>query len=206
MAKLVQAKLKIEGTRPLFWHWFGPDAIPLERVERTGVAGNDPEEWRRTSLVLPDGTLYLPGNYAFATLRAGAFHTKRGKGSLMKPVSATMQVVNEIIKVDRKFPGWHEGADLRTIEPPPRDPTQSVYLDVRSAVNPSTKARNVRYRVVASPGWQVEFQIEWDPTIVSKPEMEAIAIDAGRLVGLANARTIGMGRFEVRSFEMVDAA
>jgi len=39
MSNILQAKVRIKGTRPLFWHKFGPDALPLEKQERTGVAG-----------------------------------------------------------------------------------------------------------------------------------------------------------------------
>ena len=35
---IMQAKVKIKGVRPLLWHHFGPDALPLERQEKTGVA------------------------------------------------------------------------------------------------------------------------------------------------------------------------
>jgi hypothetical protein len=31
MANLLQAAITIEGTRPLMWNHFGPEAIPLTR-------------------------------------------------------------------------------------------------------------------------------------------------------------------------------
>jgi hypothetical protein len=46
MPNLLQAAITIEGTRPLLWNHFGPDTIPLEKQEKSGVAGNDPDEWR----------------------------------------------------------------------------------------------------------------------------------------------------------------
>ena len=36
--------------------------------------------------------------------------------------------------------------------------------------------------------------------------MNAVVIDAGRLVGLGNGRSIGMGRFDVVSFEVKEDA
>jgi hypothetical protein len=36
---LVAAKVAIRGTRPLLWHRFGMDAIPLEKKPKQGVAG-----------------------------------------------------------------------------------------------------------------------------------------------------------------------
>lgn len=191
MARMLTATVTVKGTRPLLWHRFGPDALPLEKQERTGVAGNDPEEWKRTVLVTPEGQLYLEPTYIFGCLRDGAKYTKKGRGSIQSMVAATLQVLDNKVLIDRYLPD-----DLTT------DDSQSVYLDVRSVRNPATKARNVRYRVAASPGWTATFRIAWDPTIVSRGEMEAVTIDAGRLVGLGDGRSIGFGRFEVMAFEI----
>ncbi len=86
----------------------------------------------------------------------------------------------------------------------PEDDELPVYLDVRSAVNPTTKGRNIRYRVALSPGWEVKFTIEWDKTIVPRNQMEAVCIDSGKLVGIGSGRRIGMGRYNVKSFEVQD--
>ena len=76
---------------------------------------------------------------------------------------------------------------------------EPVYLDVRSVRNPSTRGRNVRYRVAASPGWKTSFSISWDDTLLNENEMRAVLIDAGRFVGLGDGRSIGLGRFDVLS-------
>lgn len=186
---ILTAKLTIEGTRPLLWNAFTPAAIPLEKKEKTGVAGNDPEEWRHTVLVTDDGQLYLEPTYAFGCLRDGAKYTRRGRSSLQPLVAATLQIETERLLIDRTLP-----ADL------PTDPTQPVYLDIRSVKNPSTRGRNVRYRVATTPGWLTSFNIAFDATIVSRQEMEAITIDAGRLVGLGDGRSIGFGRFRLLEF------
>ena len=57
---IVRATIRIEGLRPLLWHHFGPDALPLEKRPKTGVAGNDPEEWKRTMLSTADRQLCHP--------------------------------------------------------------------------------------------------------------------------------------------------
>lgn len=197
MAKnILTAKVVIKGVRPIFWHRFGPDALPLEKQERTGVAGNDPEEWKRTVTAKEDGTLYVDSSYVFGCLRDAARHTKKGKGSIQSLVAATLQVVETFVEFDRKLP---DGLNSLTT-----DPTAPVYLDIRGVRNPSTKARNVRYRVAASPGWQCSFTLQWDKTIVAREQMNAVLIDAGKLVGLGNGRSIGMGRFDVVSFEIQD--
>lgn len=189
---ILTASITIRGLRPLFWHRFGPDALPLEKQERSGVAGNDPMEWKRTVLVANDGRLYLDPSQVFGAIRDGARHTKKGKGSIQALVAATLQVTDDRVFVDRVLP---EG-DL------PTDSSQPVYLDIRGVRNPSTKARNVRYRVAASPGWTATFNILWDRTIVDRNQMQAVLNDTGQLVGIGNGRSIGMGRFEVVEFNL----
>ena len=196
---MVQAKVTIEGVRPLLWHHFGPDALPLEKQERTGVAGNDPEEWKKTVLVTKKNQLYVDPSYIFGCLRDGAKYIKAGRGSIQKLVAATLQVVDDKVLVDRFLPHGLE-------EEPPRDSEEPVYLDVRSVVNPSTKGRNVRYRVGASIGWRATFNILWENTVVSRPQMEAVVRDAGRLCGIGNGRGIGFGRFEVVEMEIEEYA
>jgi len=204
MSNILQAKVRIKGTRPLFWHKFGPDALPLEKQERTGVAGNDPEEWRKTCIVDREGHLYIEPTYVFSALREGAKYTKNNRATLQKPVSATLQVVDNRVYVDRYWPGYPNGKafDVKMVEPLLEDQDEPLYMDIRGVVNPNTKSRNVRYRVAASPGWECEFTIAWDKTIIQRNQMEAVVIDAGKLVGIGNARAIGMGRFDLVSFEI----
>lgn len=206
MGNIVKAQATIKGVRPLFFHQFGPESMPLEKQERTGVAGHDPEEWRRTVMATKDGQLYFEPTYVFGAMRNGAKYTKKGKASIVGPLSATLQVVTGRVLIDRYFPGFPNGHkfDPKTADAPERDSELPVYLDVRGVVNPSTKGRNVRYRVAASAGWSASFEILWDKTIVSRGEMESVLIDTGRLVGIGNGRTIGMGRFEVERFEVIE--
>ncbi|WP_051271203.1 hypothetical protein [Shimazuella kribbensis] len=83
-----------------------------------------------------------------------------------------------------------------------QDSTEPVYLHIASVRNPNTKSRNIRYRVAASIGWNVSFTIMWDATVVSPQQMQAVVNEAGTLVGLADGRSIGFGRFEIVEFEM----
>lgn len=193
MGNILTAKIIIKGIRPLLWHHFGPDALPLEKQERTGVAGNDPEEWKRTVTVTKNKQLYLDPSYVFACIRDGAKYTKKGKGSIQSAVGATLQVATDRILIDRYLPDNIDALQNATDEP--------VYLDIRSVKNPVTKARNVRYRIAAAPGWKATFEIFWDKTIVSRGEMQAAIIDAGKLSGLGDGRSIGFGRFVVEAVE-----
>lgn len=206
MANIVNAKVEVLGTRPLFQHRFTPDALPLEKQERTGVAGNDPENWRKTCIVDKNGQLFLDPSYVFASIREGGKGIKRGKGGIYKFIASTLQVTDNKVLIDRFYPGFpcDEIFDAETVDVCSTDPDEPVYIDVRGVVNPSTKARNVRYRLACSPGWKITFNIMWDKTVVSRGEMESCVIEAGRLVGLANGRAIGMGRFEIESFTVAE--
>ena len=124
-------------------------------------------------------------------MRDAARYTRKGKGSIQPALTATLQIVDDRILVDRFVPE----------EPLPTDPTALVYMDIRSVRNPSTKARNVRYRVAAAPGWTTRFTLLWDRTIVSQTEMRAVLHDAGQLVGLGDGRSIGYGRFTIREVD-----
>ena len=73
--------------------------------------------------------------------------------------------------------------------------------DVRIVKNPKSKGKNIRYRVAASAGWKMTFQIEWDVTIINQLVMETILRDAGSFAGLGDGRSIGFGRFSVEKFE-----
>lgn len=205
MDNMLTATATIKGTRPIFWHKFGPDALPLEKGERTGVAGNDPEEWRKTVMATRSGQLYVEPTYIFSAICEAAKYTKRGRYSIKTSVQATLQCIDDRILVDRWLPGVDgDGCDLATLPPPPEDSELPVYLDVRGVKNPSTRARNVRYRIAASKGWICTFNLLWDKTVVSRTEMEAVLLDAGKLVGIGNGRAIGMGRFDVQEFTVSD--
>jgi hypothetical protein len=189
---LLKAKVTIVGKRPILFNSFSVESIPLGKKEKTGVAGNDPEEWKRTVLKTKDGQLYVDASYIFGCVRDGGKHIKSGKGSIQAKVSSTLVVLDEMILLDRFMPLGELSQDK--LEP--------VYLDVRSVRNPSTKGRNVRYRVAASPGWKATFEIEWEGTIVSRGEMQGAIDSAGSFVGLGDGRSIGCGRFVVEAFEI----
>ena len=197
MSNIINATISITGIRPLLWHAFTLDAIPLKKKERTGVAGNDPEEWKRTVLATPENQLYLEPTYIFGALRDGAKHTKVGRGSIQSKVAATLQILDEQVLINRFLP---DNRDALTT-----DRTAPVYIDVRSVKNPTTRARNVRYRVAARAGWQATLHICWDVTIVSRSQMQAVVYDAGQLCGVGDARSIGFGRFTVESFVFSDS-
>jgi len=184
------AEVVIEGTRPLLFHVFGPEALPLEKQEKSGVAGHDPNEWHKTYTATKEGQLYLRPDYIFGCLVNGARYTKRGRGTAMSAAQATLQILDESLLLDRYMP---EG------DMPINEYDSPVYLDIRGARNPSTKGRAVRYRVACSPGWKTTFRATFDGTVIGRNEFEAIVRDAGVFVGLGDGRSIGMGRYALVS-------
>jgi hypothetical protein len=195
MANILTATVSIEGTRPLLWHAFTPQAIPIGKQERMGTAGNDPSEWKRTVLATKEGQLYLKHTYVFGSLRDGAKFTPYRRGTLQPMLASTLLVLDRIVPIE----------GLLLPETPPADEEQPVHLDIQSVRNPVTRARNVRYRVSASPGWRARFRISWDKTVLSRDQMQAIAHDAGRLAGIGDGRAIGYGRYAVTSFDLSNA-
>jgi hypothetical protein len=196
---VAMARVAITGTRPLLFHHFTEQVFapvdPNSRKgqRRTGRAGNDPQEWKRTVLLTQDRQLYLEPTYIYGTLRHAAKFTPAGgrRGSMMAAVAATVQVLEDRILLDRCVP---------PDEYVTRDPTQPIYVDVRMVRNPATRGSNLRYRLACAPPWHAAFTLLWEDTVVSPELLHAIAIDAGRLVGVGDARSIGLGRFDVDAF------
>lgn len=202
MSKLVQAQIEVKGIRPLLWHAFGREAIPLKKGERTGVAGNDPEEWKRTVLTTKSGELFVRDTYFFACFRNGGKNTKKGRGSMMRDVGSTLQIVEMRVPILGEdgvvltIPNWNGGPPETLSE----DFENPIYLHVDGVTNPGSRAKNVRYRVAAKEGWRAKLTARWDATIVNRNIMETIAIDGGRLHGVGDGRAIGFGRFEIEAF------
>lgn len=197
MGNFLHATISIVGTRLFLWHHFTADVLSLEKKEKTGVAGNDPHEWNNTVLVTKERQLYIPPSYIFSMLVSAAKYTKKGRGNLVNSVAATLQCTNKKILMNRFLPD--------NIEKLYNAEDEDVFIHTCSVVNPATKGRNMRYRVAANAGWELDFDIMWDKTIVSTNEMMSVIIDGGKLVGLGDGRKIGYGRFDVKDKFIRDA-
>jgi DNA-binding HxlR family transcriptional regulator len=204
VANIIRAKVTIQGTRTLLQHHFGPDAIPLEKGEKTGVAGNDPEEWRKTCMMTEDRRLFLPGTYVFSCLKNGAVHTKKGRGTLQGVLVSTLQIEEDVLLLNRKAPP--EEQLKREYVLTPHDPSLETFIYVATVRNPATKGRNVRYRMATRAGWKCKFTLCWDKTVVSRDQMKAVLRDSGMLGGLGDGIKIGCGRFDVMTWSEVDDA
>ncbi len=202
MSNIVRARVLVQGSRALVQHRFGPDAIPLEKEERSGVAGNNPEEWKKTCMVTEDGNLYIPGNYVFGCLKNGAVHTKKGRGSLQNQLVSTLQVEEDVVLLNRKMPEKLTQQYVLS----PTDSSILVFVYITSVRNPSTKGRNIRYRLSTRSGWKARFTLRWDKTIISREQMKAILRDSGTLGGLGDGIRVGCGRFDVISYQELEDA
>jgi hypothetical protein len=196
MGNLLEASVQIYGTRTILWNHLKPTEDFGKRREKSGTAGNDPSEWERSVLMTKERQLYLLPTYVFGCLRDAGKYTKKGKSSLMSAIASTLQVVERRILLDRYVPETPEKYSEEVDDP--------VYIYVAIVRNIATRGRNIRYRVAASPGWQCCFTLLFDKTIVSRTEMEAVVIDAGKLVGLADGRSLGFGRFALLQFSVKD--
>ncbi|MBD2156749.1 hypothetical protein [Leptolyngbya sp. FACHB-16] len=202
IGNILTARVAIQGTRTLLWHRFGIDSIPLEKQEKSGVAGNDPEEWRKTVLMTSDRQLYLLNTYIFRCIRDAAPYIKRGR-TFQTAVAATLQVVEDVILLpDRYVPS----RPVQIEQGQAYDDIPSVYVMVAGVKNPGTNKRNIRYRVATTAGWECNFTLLWDKTVVSRGEVESLCLTAGQLVGLGDGRSIGFGRFVLKSFEVQPTA
>ncbi len=186
-------KIKIKGTKPLVWHAFTPEALSLETKPQAGKSGNNPEEWKATVLVDPDNKLYIKGTYAFACMREGSKNVKIGRGTLKNKVISCLNILDSIIYIKNRY--LPPEKDLST------NPLEPVFLLIEGVVNPSTKGRNVRYRIAASKGWEASFSVIWDDRIISLEQMKQVAESAGLFAGLGDGRSVGMGRFKVEEFK-----
>lgn len=209
---IVRAHVSIQGTRPLWQHRFGSDALPIEPQEKSGVAGNNPEEWRKTCMIDAQGRPFVYDTYLFATIRDGGRYIKQGRSNLVRAIAATLQILEDAIIVTNRFWPEYENGDNKTpFDPnlansPPDNPDAPLYLDIRGVRNPSTRNRNIRYRVALSTGWEISFNIQFDKSIVSREQMHSAIIQAGELVGLGSGRAIGKGRFQVLDFTVATAS
>ena len=212
MSNILAAKISIKGTRLHIQHRFTPDALPLEKQERTGVAGNDPEEWKRTCILNKNRAMVVLPQMIFGMFCANrdgaARHVKNGRGNAVKAFASTLQVLEDSILLTRNgSPIVLPDEPERILEGAPySEMPDSAFILISAVVNPGTKARNVRYRVSCKPGWECSFALLFDKTIVSRQMLEQGIQAASKLVGLSNSRAIGHGRFRVQSLEFVDDA
>ena len=189
--------VSIKGIKPILFHKFNIESLQDTAKPKSGNSGNNPEEWR-SAFFHDRGHLYVPGSYLMSALKNGSVHTKVGRGTIQKTWISAVQVEDEKIYFNHKMPeGWEEIETTNF----PQDPSQGVFLDIRMVANPNTKGRNVRYRIGIGSGWELQFTLIIDNTLLSKQHVKKVVEDTGKLQGIADGRTLGFGRYEVLSCE-----
>lgn len=191
--------VEIIGTRPLIYHSFKIEAVSALTKERSGKAGNDPEEWKNTVLEI-NNQLYIPGSYWMGCLKNGSKFTKgSGRGSLQKQFLTNSLVLTEISLLDRFLPeNWRH----LSVEEITKDSSQDVYLDIRGVINPVSKGKNIRYRIATKPGWKTSFSFIFDENNISNDQIKKIVTDSGKNVGIGDARILGYGRFDIEKINI----
>lgn len=190
--------VKIKGIRPFIFNAFRIESISNMAKEKSGSAGNNPEEWKNTVLE-KDGQMYIPSSYISSCLKEGSKYTKAGRGSIQKSFISCSIVTSEICYMNRKLPEkWRE----MTAQEFERDASKPVYLDIRGVMNPNSKGKNIRYRISLCPGWETDFEFTFDETVVSTSQIKKIVEDSGKMVGVGDGRILGYGRFSVESIEI----
>ena len=190
----------IRMTRPYVFHRISDQTFDGKPKEKRGSAGNDPDEWRGT-FYAEDDKLFIPRKQIFSTIRAGARHVKAGRGSIMYAVASTLQVAPAKLFIGPKLPPWALNGDKPIRVNDPDDTEADVFVWQDTVKNPATKGTNMRHRLTIAPGFTLSFELIYDPTIVGHTQMESALMRAGQLEGIGDGRRIGMGRFEVVSFE-----
>lgn len=189
----VKAKIAVKGTKPLLFHTFPIDTLSSGK-SRSGSAGKDEEEWKSTVLMTGERQLYVMGCYIVGAIKSAGKLIKVGKGNMMKKIESCLECLEDVVLLKDLYVPKEDQLT--------RSPMDNIYLDVRSVVNPSTKGRNLRYRVAAKAGWEISTAVEWDDSIVSKENIKECIVNAGLYEGIGDGRRIGFGRFALISFEV----
>ncbi len=190
-----KVKATVKMTREYLWHNPSDDILDGGRKAKTGTAGNDPEEWKKSFTATKEGQLYVKPEQIFGCMREAGKHTKQGRGTMKNTIAATLQVDEDRILLDKNV------GNLDDI--PINDFEAGLYVDKRPVKNPATKGLNMRYRLAVPKGTELTFHMVYDNTLLNSGMVESILRDAGSLVGIGDGRAIGKGRFEVTSFEQV---
>lgn len=160
---MAKAKVTIEGTSALMMKRY--PTTPIEGFEK-----KPPEEQAEISAYRIPGSktreLYIPGvAIQRAMVKAAAYSKGRGRASLQKVTAACLMVDPEYVGLG----------------------TNKFVVDSRPVVVPATKGRIMRHRPRIDK-WKVNFNVEWDETLMDEPQVKRIVEDMGKRVGLLEFR------------------
>ena len=166
MLKKINVTLK--GTSPLLMHAY--PMLPVDAVEK-----KSPEEQAEIAAYRDPVTkgLFVPGVAVQRALVAAASYSKgKGRATLQRPTAACVLVSPERIALN----------------------ITSFVVDSRPVVVPATKGRIVRHRPRIDD-WTIQFELEYDDTLLKESELRRIVDDMGSRVGLLDFRPEKKGPF-----------
>ena len=162
------ARVEIKGISALLMHRY-----PLEPVEALDKKPLEEQAEIAAYRTPETRELFIPAIALQRAMIAGATFSKgKGRASLQKPVAAAL-----FINPERLGLGMTE-----------------YVVDARAVVIPSTKGRIVRYRPRLDE-WSVKFEIQWDETLLTEPQVRRVLDDTGSRVGLLDFRPATKGPF-----------
>ena len=166
--KTIQCVIKGVPGSALLMHAY--PLVPIEALEKKSPA----EQAELASYRDPDtGNLYIPGIALQRAIVNGATYSKgKGRGSLQKPVAACVLVSPERCSLGVK----------------------DFVVDSRGVVIPATRGRVIRHRPRLND-WQVSFEIEYDPDLITETQLRRVIDDTGSRVGLLDFRPEKKGPF-----------
>jgi len=163
-----KVKVTIRGIAPLLMH-----AFPLEPITAFEKLPKE-KQAEHAAYRDPDSKeLYVPGIAIQRCLIQAATYSKgKGRASLQKETAASVLVSPERVSLGQK----------------------NYAIDSRPVVVPATKGRVIRHRPRIEP-WELTFDVEFDPTLMTEPQLRKVIDDAGSRVGLLDFRPEKKGSF-----------
>lgn len=161
-------KVTIKGVSPILMHSF--PFLPIEALEK-----KTPEEQAEVSAYRDPETksLYVPGLAMQRAMVSGATFSKgKGRSTLQKVVAACVVVSPERISLG----------------------SETYAVDSRPVVVPATRGRVMRHRPRLDK-WQITFEIEYDPNMLTEKQVRQVIDDTGSRVGLLDFRPERKGPF-----------
>ena len=185
------------GIRPLIMHSadmvdpLNPAVLKIKAISAKGskkLTDADRQEiqrleWQGALYLGASGELVVPSDCIEKCIREGATKSRLGKAVEAATFLSESEVPIEGVKYNRDLNKLFE------------DPQFQLRKAVR--VPPKTGARVVKVRPMIPIGWQLNFNLEYDESLVNPKDLQRAMIDAGALVGLGNWRP-KFGKFLVK--------
>jgi hypothetical protein len=184
-------KVKWTGIRPLLMHngeladWKNPIAQRIREIVSKGTKKLTEADFEERDRLEWEGGLYwdtdgpaIPADNIERCIRLGAQRSRLGK-DVVACVFCTLPVI----------PLKYDGPKTR----------DQMYADPHFTLRKGiviNKSRIIRIRPMIPTGWSLEFELEFDATIINPKALMRAMIDAGSLIGLGDWRP-KFGRFLV---------